>query len=66
MSKGAVLTTGANSGIGRATALKVAEAGAHVIIVARDLAKLDAAAAEIRSRGGTVSRGSRRVRAPFL
>lgn len=50
-----VLITGGSSGIGRATALRLAEAGARVIIVARDAKKLDAVAAEIRARDGTVS-----------
>ena len=50
-----VLITGGSSGIGRATALRLAEAGAHVIIVARDLQKLAAVATEILAHGGTVS-----------
>ncbi|HKQ12662.1 MAG TPA: SDR family oxidoreductase [Steroidobacteraceae bacterium] len=49
-----VLITGGSSGIGRATALRVAEAGAQVIIAARDAQKLDTVAAEIRAHGGTV------------
>jgi len=49
-----VLITGGSSGIGRATALKVAEAGAHVLIVARDPDKLARVRAEIETRGGRV------------
>ena len=50
-----VLITGGSSGIGRATALRLADAGAHVLIAARDPRKLEEVAAEIRSRGGAVS-----------
>jgi NAD(P)-dependent dehydrogenase (short-subunit alcohol dehydrogenase family)/thioester reductase-like protein len=50
-----VLITGGSSGIGRATALRIADAGAHVLIVARDRKKLDVVAAEIAARGGRVS-----------
>jgi NAD(P)-dependent dehydrogenase (short-subunit alcohol dehydrogenase family) len=50
-----VLITGGSSGIGRATALKLAEAGAHVIVVARDPQKLAQIASEIESTGGRVS-----------
>jgi NAD(P)-dependent dehydrogenase (short-subunit alcohol dehydrogenase family) len=50
-----VLITGGSSGIGRATALRLADAGAHVLIAARDPRKLEDVAAEIRSRGGAVS-----------
>jgi NAD(P)-dependent dehydrogenase (short-subunit alcohol dehydrogenase family) len=49
-----VLITGGSSGIGRATALKVAEAGGHVLIVARDPEKLAGVRAEIETRGGRV------------
>ena len=50
-----VLITGGSAGIGRATALKLAEAGARVLIVGRDPQKLEAVAAEIRSLGGQTS-----------
>ena len=47
------LVTGASSGIGRATALKFAEAGALVMLVGRDAVALQRIADEIESRGGT-------------
>ncbi|MEJ2514880.1 MAG: SDR family oxidoreductase [Gammaproteobacteria bacterium] len=47
-----VLITGASSGIGQATALRMAEAGARVIMVARGEEALKETQAEIRSRGG--------------
>jgi NAD(P)-dependent dehydrogenase (short-subunit alcohol dehydrogenase family)/thioester reductase-like protein len=46
-----VLITGGSAGIGKATALKVAEAGGRAFIVARDRAKLDEACAEAAQRG---------------
>ncbi len=49
-----VLITGGSSGIGRATALKLAAAGARVLIVARDAARLAQVHAEIEAQGGTV------------
>jgi len=46
------LVTGASRGIGRAIARAVAAEGAHVVLAARDLARLDLAVAEIRAGGG--------------
>jgi len=48
-----VVITGASSGIGRAAALKIADAGGIPILVARTQEKLDEAKAEIEERGGT-------------
>ena len=47
-----VLVTGASSGIGRATAVKVADAGATVLLVARSVEKLEETKAEIERAGG--------------
>jgi short-subunit dehydrogenase len=47
-----VVITGASSGIGRQTAIKVGEAGAKVILVARTREKLEEVAEIIRDRGG--------------
>jgi NAD(P)-dependent dehydrogenase (short-subunit alcohol dehydrogenase family) len=47
-----VVVTGGSSGIGHATALKLAEAGARVLIVARDPEKLEATRKEIADAGG--------------
>ncbi|OLF15301.1 SDR family oxidoreductase [Actinophytocola xanthii] len=47
-----VVITGASSGIGRAAALKVAEAGAVPLLVARRQAELEEVRAEIAAAGG--------------
>ena len=46
------MITGASSGIGRATALRVGAAGGQVILVARGVEKLDQTKAEIEALGG--------------
>ena len=48
-----VLITGASSGIGRATAVKLAAAGAIPLLVARNVEKLEEVRAEIVAAGGT-------------
>jgi thioester reductase-like protein len=48
-----VVITGASSGIGRATALKVAAAGGVPLLVARGMEKLEALQEEIEAAGGT-------------
>ncbi len=50
-----VLVTGGSSGIGLAAAERCADAGARVVIVARDPTRLEAARAQIAARGGSVS-----------
>lgn len=49
------LVTGASQGIGRAVALGLAAAGAHVIITARSLGALEALDDEIQSLGGAAT-----------
>ncbi len=50
-----IVVTGAGSGIGRCTAHELAALGAHVALVGRTVAKLEAVAAEIRDDGGKAS-----------
>src|SRR5271169_3841694 len=47
------LITGAGRGIGLAAAAALAQAGAHVLLAARTVAEIEAAAAEIRAEGGS-------------
>lgn len=47
-----MIITGASSGIGRASAIAVAERGATVFALARNGAALDELVAEIRANGG--------------
>jgi short-subunit dehydrogenase len=49
-----VVVTGASSGIGRGTALRLAELGANVVIAARRTDALNELAADITASGGTV------------
>src|SRR3954466_11184573 len=46
------LITGGTSGIGRATAKKLARLGIHVIVVGRNVERGDKTIAEIRAAGG--------------
>src|SRR6266699_6967278 len=46
------LVTGGTSGIGRATANKLAQLGIHVVVVGRNKERGEKAVAEIRSAGG--------------
>src|SRR5262249_49912570 len=52
MANRTALVTGASRGIGRACAIALAKTGHRVALAARDTAKLEQAAAEIRSGGG--------------
>jgi NAD(P)-dependent dehydrogenase (short-subunit alcohol dehydrogenase family) len=56
------LVTGGGSGIGQRMAERFAEHGAKVMLVGRKQEKLDAAAAAIRERGGTVATHATDVR----
>jgi gluconate 5-dehydrogenase len=47
------MVTGASRGLGRAIALGLAEAGASMVLAARDKTKLEETADEIRAAGGT-------------
>ena len=51
MTNRTAFVTGASRGIGRACALALAQAGARVVVAARDRAKLEEVAAEIRAGG---------------
>jgi short-subunit dehydrogenase len=50
-----VLITGASSGIGLTTAHRLADAGAHVLLVSRTKETLDEVKAEIEAKGGKAS-----------
>lgn len=50
-----VLVTGASSGIGEATAKRYGRSGAHVLLLARDVPRLDDVADAIKAEGGTAA-----------
>lgn len=52
MSGKTVVVTGANSGIGKETAVELAKMGATVVVTARDSGRGEASLSEIRSRSG--------------
>src|ERR1700761_2803771 len=47
--------TGASRGLGEAMAKALAQAGAHIALVARDVQKLEAVRAAITEKGGTAA-----------
>jgi NAD(P)-dependent dehydrogenase (short-subunit alcohol dehydrogenase family) len=49
------LVTGASRGIGRATAIALARAGAHIVAVARTVGGLEELDDEIRAAGGSAT-----------
>lgn len=55
MEKRITLVTGASQGIGRAAALKMAEAGHHIIALARSKKALESLDDEIRAMGGSAT-----------
>jgi citronellol/citronellal dehydrogenase len=57
-----IVVTGAGSGIGRCTAHELAALGAHVVLVGRTVAKLEAVATEIREDGGEASHAACDIR----
>ena len=61
MNNRVAFVTGASRGIGRACALALSEAGARVVLAARNREKLDEVAAEIRAAGREAAMSSRSI-----
>jgi short-subunit dehydrogenase len=55
MAEKLVLITGASSGIGEALAKRYGRTGAHVLLLARDIARLDTVAEAVRTHGGSAT-----------
>ena len=55
MTQPVALITGASKGLGRAMAVALGAQGAHLVLVARDKAKLESVAEEVRAAGGSAS-----------
>jgi NADP-dependent 3-hydroxy acid dehydrogenase YdfG len=53
LSEQVVLVAGASSGMGKATAIAAAEAGAHVVLAARNAVALEQIVASIKQKGGS-------------
>ncbi|MFZ0528756.1 MAG: SDR family oxidoreductase [Xanthobacteraceae bacterium] len=53
LSQSTVVITGASAGVGRATALRFARAGANLALIARDRAALEVVRGEVERLGGT-------------
>ena len=55
------LVTGSSRGIGAATALALASAGAHVLLTGRDTKALEAIEDRIYQAGGAATNGEQRI-----
>ena len=62
MSARSILITGASSGIGRAVAIEYADAGVSLVLVGRDVARLEETAGRCRAKGAEVETGCVDVR----
>jgi NADP-dependent 3-hydroxy acid dehydrogenase YdfG len=55
LSQQVVVLTGASSGVGRETALQLAQSGSTIVAAARNIQALDSLAAEVERLGGTIT-----------